>query len=432
MTNELKQLLAEKEALQLRLKSLGDFASLRIGGRHTPLHDDADPVTPVLEALKGVEARIQKNMEERIEKKSLGENKELKKLEEQHEQLSQELKGQLDEVKKTLGRLDLTAGLSQGNARKSPGSHLVDSEEFKAVSEDFRTKNGRRFTTRVEFDVKALTTADASAGALVVQPQRLDFQARPTEPHIRDLFAQGDTNATSLVFPVRTAYTNNAAMVPEMGLKPESDMTFDDQTFPVRKMAHYVKVSDELLADAPGFRSYIDAQLIEGLADVEDVQLLRGDGLGNNLTGIYTVARPFTRAVTGDNLVDTFRRAQTQLRLARYTATGILLNPTDLEALELMKGSDSRYLWVSATDGNGAPRLWRMDIRDTTALAAGQWVMGNFRRGAQIFDRQEAVVEATNTDQDDFIRNRVTIRAEKRLALVVFDVNAFVKNAPVV
>ena len=220
-------------------------------------------------------------------------------------------------------------------------------------------------------------------------------------------------------------------MVPEGGVKPQSDFTFEMVTTEVKKIAHYIKASDEILEDAPALRSYIDAQLIDGLREVEDAQILKGDGTGQNLLGLYTVATAFNRAQAGDTLLDTLLRAKTQLRLVRRTATGIILNPEDWETIQLLKGSDNHYIWASVPDGN-AQRVWALPVRDSTRLAAGEWLVGDFRRGAQIFDRLQATITLANQNEDDFIKNMVTILAEERLALAIYDRLAFVKNAPAV
>lgn len=416
-----KAMLIASLATQMGMALSGPSTGI-LGGPmgHMPKFDGDDPVAPIMAELKKIEDGILAKTEKRMDEIKSGlkvkdYDTELANLEKEHA----EVKTALKDVQVKLGRLDVTGG-TDGSEYKTPGQMLVESKGFEGV------KRGQRFVATAE--VKALSTGAASAGVMARQPQRLPQYEMPEEPHIRDLFSQGSTQASSLVFPVRKTLTNAAAMVAELAAKPESDMTFEDKTFPVRKIAHYVKVSDELLDDAPGIQSYIDAQLIEGLRDVEDGQLLKGNGTGQNLTGVYTVAPAYNRAVAGDTLVDTFRRAMTQLRLAKYTPTGLVLNPEDWEAVQLVKGTDGHYIWVNVGTAT-EPRLWGLPVRDTLALAKGEWIMGNFKRGAQIFDRMDARVEMTNTDQDDFIKNRVTILAEERLALVIYDVNAFVKNA---
>ncbi|AFD25820.1 phage major capsid protein [Deinococcus gobiensis] len=388
---------------------------------HMPLFDGGDAGAQIQAELKKIEDGIWKKTEKRLEEVKAGikvkdYDAELAALEKEHT----EVKTQLTEVQTQLGRLDVTGG-GKGSERKSAGQLLVESKGFDTA------KQGERFVVGTE--VKALSSAAGSAGVMVTQPQRLGIYEQPEEPHIRDLFSQGQTSNSSLVFPVRKTLTNAAAMVAELAQKPESDMTFEDKTFPVRKIAHFVKLSDEILADAPAIQSYVDTQLIEGLKDVEDVQLLKGNGVGQNLTGVYTVAPAYNRTTAGDSLIDVYRRAMTQLRLAKHTPTGLVLNPEDWEKVQLVKGTEGHYIWVNVGTAT-EPRLWGLPVRDTLALAAGEWLMGNFRRGAQIFDRMDARVEMTNTDQDDFVKNRVTMRAEERLALVIYDASAFVKNAP--
>jgi len=66
---------------------------------------------------------------------------------------------------------------------------------------------------------------------------------------------------------------------------------------------------------------------------------------------------------------------------------------------------------------------------DTQAMTLDNFLVGAFKLGAQIFDREDANVEISTEDQDNFIKNLVTIRAEERLALAVYRPESFVKGA---
>lgn len=55
----------------------------------------------------------------------------------------------------------------------------------------------------------------------------------------------------------------------------------------------------------------------------------------------------------------------------------------------------------------------------TTATTAGTIIVGAFKTCASVVSRGGVSVEMTNTNEDDFVKNLVTIRAEERLALAV-------------
>lgn len=314
-----------------------------------------------------------------------------------------------------LGRLDL--GHLSGAEQRTPGQQLVESAEFKA----FAAGSSRK--ARVE--VKALVSAADSVGVLV-RPQRLTEIIRPeTRAHVRDLLPQGGTTSNAIEYPKEKVFTNNAAPVAEGGLKPESDLTFELATANVRTIAHWISASKQMLDDLPALQSYVDNRLTEGLLLAEDAQLLYGDGTGQNLLGLIPQATHYNRAQAGDTLIDTLRRAATQVRLSEYQADGIVLNPVDWEKIELAKDNEGRYLWVNVMNG-GMAHLWRMPVVDTTAINEGEFLVGAMRMAAQLFVRQDATVEASEHDSDNFRRNLFTIRAEERLALAVFRPQAFV------
>ena len=56
----------------------------------------------------------------------------------------------------------------------------------------------------------------------------------------------------------------------------------------------------------------------------------------------------------------------------------------------------------------------------TQAMAVDKFLVGSFDMAAQIFDRQNATVEVSTEDGDNFRTNKVTIRGEQRLALAIY------------
>jgi HK97 family phage major capsid protein len=74
------------------------------------------------------------------------------------------------------------------------------------------------------------------------------------------------------------------------------------------------------------------------------------------------------------------------------------------------------------------PQLWGRPVVATQAMTVDTALVGAFKLGAQIFDREDANVVISTENSDDFVRNLVTIRAEERLALAVYRPAAFVKN----
>lgn len=350
--------------------------------------------------------------------------------------LSAETKSALEGIAKTATEIQARlTELEQKAVRQVSGGGQIKSlgEMFTEAPEVAEAvKKGQSFKGRARLELKTITsaTADAagSAGDLL-NPQRLPGIVAPPERTltIRQLLSPGRTAGNSLEYVQETGFTNAAAMVAEGGAKPESTLKFDLKTANVRTMAHWVLASKQILDDVPQLQSYIDARLRYGLRFVEETQLLLGDGTGQNLLGIVPQATDFddARRVAGDTMIDTIRRAMTQVRIAEYRATGIVLHPSDWEKIELTKTDDNAYIFANPQN-TAQQRLWGLPVVDSTSMTEGEFLVGAFREAAQIFDREDANVEISTEDSDNFRKNLVTIRAEERLALVVSRPEAFV------
>ena len=105
--------------------------------------------------------------------------------------------------------------------------------------------------------------------------------------------------------------------------------------------------------------------------------------------------------------------------------TAIALNPVDWADIELTKDANGSYIWVNVQEG-GVQRLWKLPVVDSNAVPEGEFLVGAMNIAAQVFDREEAAVEVSTEDGDNFRTNMVTIRAEERLALAVYRPESFV------
>ncbi|MCF1744736.1 phage major capsid protein [Paradevosia shaoguanensis] len=310
---------------------------------------------------------------------------------------------------------------------KSFGEQFIEDEKVKA----FMAQSNPR--GRIDFQAKAtltsLTTDAAGSVGDAIQTTRLPGilampQRRMT---VRDLISPGQMDGSTLEYVQETGFTNNAGMVAEGTAKPSSDIKLDLKTTSAKVIAHWMKASRQVLSDIPQLRSIIDQRLLYGLAFKEEGQLLNGDGTGQNLLGIIPQATAYAAPITLTNptSIDLMRLAMLQAALAEYPATGHVMNPIDWAWIETLKDAGGNYI-IGNPQGSISPTLWGLPVVTTQAIAVDKFLTGAFKLGAQVFDRWQARVEVATENEDDFIKNLVTVLAEERLALAVYRPEAFI------
>jgi HK97 family phage major capsid protein len=289
--------------------------------------------------------------------------------------------------------------------------------------------NGGRLSIDVGTFQKAIGSAATSAGVLI-NPDRLGYLPTPNRRMtIRSLLAQGRTASNALEYVRENVFTNNATIVPEGQLKPESNLTFTKESTTVKTIAHWVQASKQVMADAGQLAGYIDARLYHGLQLVEEAQLLNGNGQGDNLQGINTVAHAYDTSLNSpnDTGADILAHALYQVSLSEFSATGIVLNPLDWHKIALLKDKNNNYL-IGGPQAFASQLLWGMPIISTLSQAAGTFTVGAFGLASQVWDRMDATIIVSDQDRDNFVKNMLTILAEQRLAVAHYRPSALIKG----
>lgn len=298
----------------------------------------------------------------------------------------------------------------------SIGEYVVKSDAYKALASK-STRTATVITKANEILIGDKAPAYRVPG--VVESNRIPLPLESIIPHI-------PVSAGSVEFLREMAFTNNAAPVAENAAKPQSLMTTELVQLPIQVVAHFAKVTRQLVDDAPALAAFINERMVYGVNAKVEAQLISGNGTAPNLSGLmatgnYT-AQSFTLAQlggTGATLLDLIRASIAQVGANGYMADAIVLNPADWGMIQGLKETGGAYLLGSPNASLADVRVWGARVVPTAAMPAGKYLVGDFARAATIYDRLETVIDVAAENENDFIYNRYTIRAERRLALAV-------------
>ena len=383
------------------------------------------------EELKGQIDGISKSIDAKIEKSNSDVVNNV--VEKANEIVKSEVSGMATKLNERLDAMEV-ANKKQFNSQKKVTfkSALQEALDNGAV-EGIAKGNSRS----ASFELKADMTVAADFTGEVIPADRVPgYKFDPTRPvHVRQLLATGSTQSDVVRYVKESGYSNGAAATAEGATLGQSDFDMTAADANVRKIGTYFRISEEMLADTPQLTSYLSARAPEKLLEVEDTQILSGDGTGANLSGIITDAADFDVSASGAfyqsvesaNEFDVIVAALNQLSLLNYSADCIMLNPTDFNKILLLKDSTNKYLKDQVYNGL-QPSFSGVKVIQNTAITAGTFLIGNFGIGTQLWVRQGVNVEFFREDGTNVRDGFVTVRVSERVALTNYLPNAFVNG----
>ncbi|MEE6439176.1 MULTISPECIES: phage major capsid protein [Pseudomonas] len=360
--------------------------------------------------------------------------------------VSTDLKKLIDDQKGELQKvIDQVVDLEQKGVRlrgqPGEGKSFIDmikgDDSYKALSSNSASRAEIEVT---KSDLAAMKEVKVTSAGVVAPVY--DTAIQPgirQELRIRDLLTAIPVTGQNYTYFREKLHTRGAGMVAEGGTKPTSDVTFESATDRVKKIAVWMPVTEEALADVPQMQGYIQELLRYDLKLEEENQILKGDGTGENLNGLMTQATIYDANLTkaGDTSIDIVRRGIYQVRKqSKLSADGVVMSELDWMNIELQKDGENRYLFANL-QGLVTPILWGRPVITSDSMdegdadAGGEFLIANFARAAILFDRMSYLFKM-GLINDMFIKNMIALLAEERLGLGVRRKEALVKgNFPV-
>jgi HK97 family phage major capsid protein len=290
-----------------------------------------------------------------------------------------------------------------------------DESSMKAMYKAFKNRQPMAIEAKSFSTVDSLLPAQLAPGVI----------AHQHEWRILDHLPATAITAPSYEFVVHNFAddTGGPTVVAEGASKPEYLPAAASSIATAVKLAMHTGISYETLADFPTWLGYVTNECFRQLMDLENAQLLYGNGESGNMTGFFNTSGILTHNASSDpdtyTAIDSIEAAITQLRVGNALAEPDLFitNPSTWSAIRRSKATTGQYILGDPLH-EAVSSLWGIPVLITTAATAGQGLLLDTSKfGAALI--REGIVVHQGFSGTDFVQNIARWVFEERLALAV-------------
>lgn len=328
-----------------------------------------------------------------------------------------ELKANLIEIEQKAAEGGWTPGSLSGGA--SIADTLVKNEHVAAVASKSTRDTSVEVKTSGLFGIERKSTVTDNSGDFHNVVGTGVFGALERRRFILDFLRIVAVPAGHAAYTKETSFTNNAAtqaagsplVYTEGASKAESDIVYELVDMRLSTTAHFIKASNQALADVAQLGNILDGRLRYGLRVKTDSKIV--DAL--TTSGNYTAFTP----TSGDDGINSINRAISQLEQNDAMATLVLLAPETYRSIQRLRATGGNEQPImGAPAGVNREAIWNVPILPSNAVTAGKLIVLDTDNLGEYYQRSQAQVDIGYVN-DDFTKNLVTIRAEERGDLAV-------------
>lgn len=206
-------------------------------------------------------------------------------------------------------------------------------------------------------------------------------------------------------------------------LKSQVDYDLTEVTVNTNYLAGYARVAKQMLQDLPFMQSFLPAELLEDYLRREDYQMF---------AQLAAAAAGNTSGVVSTVTIEKIIQGIAALAEDDYDANGIVV--TNMVWAKILNTKPNDYSLPGGAavtiDGNGNVNVVGVPLFKTneTNIGANQMIIGDWTR-TKIIQTDGLSVSMSEQDQDNFIRNMITFKAEARVDQAILRPDAFIKTS---
>lgn len=376
--------------------------------------DGSEFSTEEKELLNGIQSLLDSVGKEAITKEQLEE--ELKKLQPQITQESfDELKNAINEQTKEINALkekgDMRQEIKKATIMSKLNEILTDKAQLDALASFKSNKNGE-----FKIVIKAAEIMTVASTAVYNRDNQEEWEVSPREEIRISNFVNrqpaGSVDSPSYSYLEKYDEQGNAAITAQGVLKPLRSWKTRRITEDPKKIAVRSRMSDENLLFVPGMMQYLREDVISELMDALDDHIVSEISTDASTYSLTTIA------TTDPNYYDALRAAIAQVRSFKYQADTVFVNPIDACNMELTKGSDGHYIYVTTPGANGQFTINRLRVIETTQIDVGKFIVGDLTK-YKLRDVTNIIIRFVyssyndGSNEDDAAQNLVTVIGEQ-------------------
>lgn len=323
-----------------------------------------------------------------------------------------------------------------GRQHRSVGHELVARDDYAEWAKD----GGDRRMPPLELarslvspEMRTLLDEDGGDNAAYLLPVGQPIAPTPRQMRffLRDVLSVQSTGLSVIPYVRELNPATNetgATGIAEAAAKPEVVMEWEEDTAVVKKLAAWIPASMEILSDAPTLLGYVNTRLSYMLKVRETAQILYGNGLGPQMKGITLFSGIQTQGTVADDPAAVFAAAAGKVENVDGEANGVAQNPLDywLMAAERHSTQFDGAAVANVPFSTPSATVWDMPVIRTRAVPQNSAIVADWAMGATLFDRMLTTIRQSDSHDDYFVKNKVAILAEERVALAVHRPDFFV------
>ena len=385
--------------------------------------------------LKAFETALESKLAEQkaevasvTEKASKAFDSKVEQINEQMEKSNKTLAEALNEVKEAKAAFGKLSAKAEQKVAVSYADHvnIIKSEIGAAIEKGWNEikaaarSNGKGFSADIDLkQVGVMTIGNNLTGSVytsyVDNPALRSF----VNPHLRSVFNIIPVSTGSVSFPRGNTPVGEGSFgkQTEGSAKPQVDYDVTVVNTALSFIAGYAKVSRQMIDDLPFLQAYLQQSLIEDFQKAEDTYYL------NAIASSATAG-----SSAGTNTAEKFIDYVAQLGALNWTPNLALTTHAGWAGLLKTKPSDYSLPGGMVIDTNGNVRIVGVPVIPHSLVTASKIYVMDTTKFA-IAQQSGLAVRSTEFDQDDFIKNLITFRAEARCELLQFQPSAAIYGA---